>query len=85
MEASVRLSFWDSSLYLSLIDPFKFVVGLLAPSETPGTSGGVSLQQHQATSPQSSRRDEIHTCYLSWALSHTCAPRTVATRLTSDD
>lgn len=52
MKASVWLSFWDSSLYLFLSDPFKVMVGLLALSETPGASGGVSLQQHQATSPK---------------------------------
>lgn len=35
--------FWDSTLCLFLADPFKFTVGLLAQSEIPGISGGVSL------------------------------------------
>lgn len=75
MEAPVWLFFWASSLCLSLADPFKFTAVLFALSETPGTSGGVSLQQHQATSPQSHSRNEIPTCSLSWALSNTWGPQ----------
>lgn len=84
MEAPVWLSFWDNTLCLSLADPFKFMVGLLALYETPGTSGGVSRQQHKATSPQSSSRDEVLICYLSWALSHTWCSKAVAAWLAGD-